>query len=341
MRSGRCALVSAAKAAVVLLRDAAIRWSEDGCPRRGASLAYAALFSLFPLILLSLTTVGFVLGDSDEARHTLVSSLVGSYSPESQRLVEQTLESLQAHHTARGVGAAVGVLALVAGASGVFSELQASLVFIWRVDKTRTRGFWRSVVGLLWDRMTSFAIVVGASLVLLATLMVHTAIGVVAQTQYAVGPLWSVTGEITAFACSAGMLAAIYRVVPQCHVAWSDVLGASLITSLVLAGLRGLLAWYLIHVSRTELGPGGPTTATLKFQQSAGRSLRRWRTCQCAYLPCGEVAVAARSMMDATTSGLETKIAWLPSASATVAPARLAIDLWRGGGIILSAVDTR
>ncbi len=73
----------------------------------------------------------------------------------------------------------------------------------------------------------------------------------------------------------------------------------------------------------------------------ADRSMTPRRPLPVIYLPCAGVAAAACSMTDATTSGLETKMAWLPSASVTVAPARFAIDCWRGGGIILSAVDTK
>lgn len=45
------------------------------------------------------------------------------------------------------------------------------------------------------------------------------------------------------------LLAAIYRVVPQASVAWRDVLGAALLTSLLLRVLEGLIAWYLAHLS--------------------------------------------------------------------------------------------
>ena len=46
-------------------------------------------------------------------------------------------------------------------------------------------------------------------------------------------------------------------------------------------------------------------------------------------------------MTEATTSGLEMKLAWLPSTSVMVEPARFAIDCSTEGGIILSAVATR
>jgi membrane protein len=44
------------------------------------------------------------------------------------------------------------------------------------------------------------------------------------------------------------LFATIYRVVPKAKVAWRDVFGAALITSLLFAALKMLLAWYLSHL---------------------------------------------------------------------------------------------
>ncbi len=43
----------------ILAREAGQRWANDACYRLGASLSYYALFSLFPLLLLSVTGVGW------------------------------------------------------------------------------------------------------------------------------------------------------------------------------------------------------------------------------------------------------------------------------------------
>ncbi|HEV3191487.1 MAG TPA: YhjD/YihY/BrkB family envelope integrity protein, partial [Polyangiaceae bacterium] len=141
-----------------VVRDAGARWADDACYRLGASLAYYALFSIFPLLLLAVTTVGFALGGDDSARRELVNS-VASQSPEFRTLLDQTLQSMQAHRTARGVGAVVGGIALLLGASGVFSELESSLDFIWRVKSVRANGIWSFVLEALKSKALSFVIV--------------------------------------------------------------------------------------------------------------------------------------------------------------------------------------
>src|SRR5580692_7504253 len=106
-----------------LLKDAGVRWSDDQCYRLGASLSYYAVFSIFPLLLLCVTAVGYVMGHDESVRDRLLDYVSRSGAPEMRPLLDQTLTSMQTHETARGVGALVGVVTLLFGASGVFSEL--------------------------------------------------------------------------------------------------------------------------------------------------------------------------------------------------------------------------
>src|SRR5580704_15575694 len=119
-----------------LLQERATRWVNDRCYRLGASLAYYAIFSLFPLLLLSITVLGYALGEGPATRTALLDAATGvGGSPAVRALLDETLVSMQQHRTARGVGAVVGLATLLFGASGVFSELSTSLNTIWRVEE--------------------------------------------------------------------------------------------------------------------------------------------------------------------------------------------------------------
>ncbi len=236
---------------LALVRDAGERWSDDACYRLGAALAYYALFSIFPLLLLAVTVVGFVLDGDDTVRLKLLNS-VATPSPEFHALLDQTLQSMQAHRTARGVGAAVGAVALLLGASGVFSELEASLNFIWRVKSKPTKGLWASVVAALKSKALSFAVVIAAAVALLVSLAVTTALGVlgVATARATLGrAIWPLAEGLVALGLLALVFSAIYSIVPQTDVKWKDVLWASLLTSLLFTGLKWVLAWYLVHLA--------------------------------------------------------------------------------------------
>jgi membrane protein len=238
----------ALRVGAALFRETGTRWVDDRCDRLGASLAYYAIFSLFPLLLLSLTGVGYALGEGDSIRTKILDSLTGATGSVAVRsILDETLASMQAHRTARGIGAVVGVLTLAFGASGVFSELSASLNAIWRVRVPERRSIWRSMVELVTDRAVSLAFVGAAGLLLLCSLVVSTALAALRQSSHVYLAWWPV--ELAAsLLFSTVALATLYRTLPQTRVTWSDVFGGALLAAVLLTFLRRLLVWFLTHV---------------------------------------------------------------------------------------------
>jgi membrane protein len=244
-------LFAAAQAALSVGKEAGERWVGDACYRLGAALAYYALFSIFPLMLLSVTAVGFLLGGDESARQSVLSS-VPSPSPEFRVLLDQTLQSMQTHRTARGVGAAVGVIALILGASGVFSELESSLDLIWRVKPSKAKNIGQILLYALRSKAISFVVVIMAAIAVLASLAVSTvlaAVGNATTNVAAARTLWQPVEMAVSLAFLAVLFAAIYRLVPQADVQWRDVIGAALLTSLFFVALKSLLAWCLARIA--------------------------------------------------------------------------------------------
>lgn len=238
---------------VALFRETASRWVDDRCDRLGASLAYYAIFSLFPLLLLAVTVLGYFLGDSAATRREILDSLTrAAGSPEVRSLLDDTLTSMQEHRSARGVGAMVGVLTLVLGASGVFSELDATLNAIWRVRQPEARSFWKSILGFLKDKALSLGLVAAAGVLLLGSLILSTALSAMgdAAKGYLPGGWWSWAAVelLASMLFLTAVLAAMFRTLPQTRVAWTDVLGGALLAAVLLTVLKRLLAWYLAHM---------------------------------------------------------------------------------------------
>ncbi len=237
----------ALKTAIDVLVETARRWVDDRCYRLAASLAYYAIFSLFPLLLLAVTVLGYALGEGSTTRNELLDSLTGATgSPAVRTLLDETLSSMQAHRTARGVGAVLGLATLAFGASGVFSELSTSLDAIWRVKGGTTDTTWQSVLGYLRDKLLSLMLVGVAGVLLLGSLVVSTLLA--AATPSRGGLPWSTIELVASVLLLTLVLATLFRVVPRAPVTWRDVLVGAFIAALLLTVLKHSMAWYLAHL---------------------------------------------------------------------------------------------
>jgi len=240
-----------------LFRDAGIRWSDDNCMRLGASLAYYAVFSIFPLLLLAVTVVGFVIGHSPETRRGLLDAVSNVTTPAFKTLFDETLTGMQSHQTARGVGAAVGLVTLVFGASAVFSELEATLNQIWRVPARPSTTFWHAVIRLIRGKALSFVVVLGAAVAILASMVVTTLLSSVGQTVEGVASgvvghatFWMAIDNLGSVLVLTLMLAAMFRLIPdaQARVQWRDVYAGAFVTAALFTAIKRGMAWYLAHL---------------------------------------------------------------------------------------------
>jgi membrane protein len=234
-----------------LLKDAGVRWSDDQCYRLGASLSYYAVFSIFPLLLLCITALGFVMGHDGSVRDRLLDYVSKSGAPETRPLLDQTLTSLQTHETARGLGAAIGAVTLLFGASGVFSELEATLNIIWRVKSPPTSSIWGVVLAAIKDKALSFLVVLGTAVALFLSLLVSAALSAVDRTagQVVQSPtLWLLVETCVSIGVLTILFAAMYQMIPRTAVAWRDVFGGALVAAALFTGLKRLFAWYLGHL---------------------------------------------------------------------------------------------
>src|SRR6185295_16955725 len=118
--------------ALDLIKRTFDEWQQDEAPRMGASLAYYALFSLAPLLVIVIFIIGFVYkGDTVGHIQRQIQSLVGADAAKTIAL---------AIHNAGTFGhgliaTIVSFLVLSLGATGVFSELHTAMNRIWKVRR--------------------------------------------------------------------------------------------------------------------------------------------------------------------------------------------------------------
>jgi membrane protein len=148
-----------------IVKESVSEFTEDNVRRLAAALAYSAMFSLGPLLVIVIAVAGlfFEKGAVTNEVQQQVQSFVG----EKAAGTVSSMLSAQKHESSV-IATILGTLALLFGASGVFGELQSSLNTIWEVQPKPGQGIW----GFIRTRFLSFAMVLGIAFLLLVSLVI-------------------------------------------------------------------------------------------------------------------------------------------------------------------------
>lgn len=239
---------------VELFSDTAERFSDNEGYRLGAAFSYYATFSIFPLVLLFVTILGFILGDSAPARERLIDAIATPGSPV-RDVLERTLTAMQESRSARGISAFIGIFTLLFGASGAFVELDAALNRIWCIPPRKSTGIVGSIRLFLVERLSGFAIVLGLGLTLIVSLIASSVLSFVAsraQEEVTI-PLWPAlvrTAELTlSIALLAGVFVGAFHLIPRSRPPIRVVVGGAVLTTALLTALKELFATYLSNLT--------------------------------------------------------------------------------------------
>ncbi len=210
-------------------------------PGLAAAIAFHALLSLAPLLLLVLSGASTVLG-SDAARTRLFAAIDALGEPALTPALRATVEMIV---DARGnaIATVLSVLIMAYFASAVFHELGAALDRIWDVPPRAGLG------GLLVQRLISLIIVPGAvaaGMLLMAFSFLHTLVApIVEQLLPPNAPAWPVSRAVVPFLLMTLLLGLIYRYGPRAGVRWGDVRIGAVLTALAFTAGNTLLATLL------------------------------------------------------------------------------------------------
>jgi membrane protein len=222
---------------------AARQWMTDGGPRLAAALAYYALLSLAPLVVVATGIAGAVIG-RDVASRELTAQFEALFGAAGAGVAEQFLAA-PVEAPGRRLAAWLGSVLLVVSASAVFAELQSAMNLIWRV-RPRARAGWRA---RLRRRFLSFAMVLGTGFLLLVSLVASAALAAAGRFLRGLAPgqelLWSVIDSLLGFALPIVLFALILRLVPDAVVSWRAAWAGALVGALLFAFARVGIAYYL------------------------------------------------------------------------------------------------
>jgi membrane protein len=245
-----------------VFRQASSAWADDNAPRLGAAVAFYTLLSLAPVIVIAVALAAMVYGEK-AAQGRLASEIQDMAGPEVARTIQEFIQG--AYQPRTGVIATLlGLTTLVFGASSIFVELHEALNTIWHVSPPPDRTNAATVIHLIRDRFYSFATVMGIGFFLLVSLVLNvwmTAMKIAVPRVATFMILYLVT---------AALFAALYKVLPDVRLKWSDVAPGALITALLfIIGKQSMALYFSYATFGTYTAAGSPIVVLLWVYCSA------------------------------------------------------------------------
>ena len=227
-----------ASAFFALVKETLSRWSGDGAPRMAAALSYYTAFSIAPLLILAISIAGLLLGH-DAAQGKIIEEIGGLVGPKSAAAIRDMLQAA-ANRPSKGIVATIiGIASLIAGASGVLSELKSALNTIWRTQEPG------NVKEVIKKNALFLGMLLGIGFLMTVSLVLSAALASLGKFLGGFLPAPEFILHGIDFILSAGIIAvlfaAMYRFLPNTRVEWRDVwVGAALTSLLFTVGKIGL-----------------------------------------------------------------------------------------------------
>ena len=225
-----------------LLKESILGFIEDEALSRGAAMAFYAVTSLAPILLIIVAFAGLVFGQ-DAAQNAVADQLTALMGRESAEMLENAIKSAS-NKSAGTLATVIGLVTVIVSASGVFGEMQSALNAIWKVAPAGT-----TVSRLIRARAASLGLVGALGFLLLVSLVVSAGISALTQVINAYLPfgtlLLSTLNAAISFTLISILFAAIYKVLPDRHLEWRDVLIGAVATAALFTVGKSLIGWYL------------------------------------------------------------------------------------------------
>lgn len=231
-------------------------YNSDGLTH-AASIAYYALLSLFPFLLLMLSVLGSVTADPTDRDRVVAFAF--EYFPRQFEFITGQIDAFRASTLRIGVG---GSVALVWASLGFFNAVTSAVNHAWAVEKRRS---------FLKHRLVGFLMLLSAGGILLVAITIVSA-AKVAQTRWfgaleansaILAWLSGMVANQLATLLLIGCVALIFYFIPNTRVRFRDVWPGAILVGLLWRGALSAFSWYARDMASWNVVHGSVTTVVV------------------------------------------------------------------------------
>jgi membrane protein len=231
-------------AIVELIKETVKEWQEDKASRLAAALAFYAILSIPPLLVLVLAIAGqFV--EREQAR-ALILGRAGEVMGAEGETAVNTLMDAASQPQGLSLATAISVALLFFGASAFFVQLQDAMNTVWEVETNPKKS---GIKNLIRVRASSFMLIIGIGILLVVLLLLNAVLAFLDQLLTGIVPAAFILMRIVSFfgllAVLSGIFILIFKVIPDVVVSWRDVAVGAVVTALLFTIGVFALSFYL------------------------------------------------------------------------------------------------
>ena len=232
------------KAAGGVLWTAINRMFEDDALPLAAALAYYSLLSMAPLLLVAVALAGTFFADGQV--HVQLIEQMRRLTGEAGATLTQTVIANTGSEERSAWSLALGAFLTLLGSSAVFGQLQYALNRVWRVKAAPRAAL---IMNFIKQRILSFALVLSVGFLLMVSLVISAVLGTLHTYLDArladAAVFWSGLDLFISFTLATGLIAMMFKYLPDAEIEWRDTwLGALITAALFILGKR-VLGFYL------------------------------------------------------------------------------------------------
>lgn len=201
-----------------------------------AALAFYAMLSLAPLLVLLLTVLGYL---GDEIRQQIIDQTKYLIGPQASEGMDLLLRNAKAQRVEARISTIIGLIVMLVTSTTVFVQLQSSLN---RVFNVRTKQ--GIIKGWLYKRAISLLMALAMGAVVVTSVVVTSALSVIFQNQ---SRIWELINTGISFAVFTAIFIIMFRVLPDVKITWGETWVGGVISGLLFTVGEYAIGKYLSH----------------------------------------------------------------------------------------------
>lgn len=211
-----------------------------------AALAYYTVFSL-PAMLIIIIWISDIFYGREAIEGTIYGQITDFVGRDAALQIQQTIRNAVVSSESR-FATIIGLASMIFGATTMFSEIQDSINFIWRLKAKPKQG--RAWLMLIINRLLSFSMILILGFLALVSLLISGLMDAFSDhlrerfPDLAVYIVYGLNILLT-FAITAFLFGCIFKVLPDASIRWKDVKAGAIATAVMFMIGKFLIGYYL------------------------------------------------------------------------------------------------